>query len=425
MSFFCFSLLMLALLVVARFRAPMIGQLHVAWFCVSWLPSELPWAFGIFQLAMSVLYLIVGDAFSVNDNLGLLITTVTLWQWYDLHDKTFFAEYALKTALREGLGENYDAELRDDLCVHAPPVIQNGDWKKPFAFRRGGIQRVSNIAYGTHPRQRLDIYHPAHTVTTVTSTKTLRPVLLHVHGGAWVIGNKQQQGQPLMQYLAHNGWICVDINYRLGPKFRFPDCLVDVKTAIAWLKANIEIYGGDPQFIAITGGSAGGHLSSLAALTANQAQFQPGFESSDTRVQAAVPIYGVYDFTNANHVRDAAPLDKFLERKIMPVAFESDPEFWRNASPIFQVREDAPPMFVIHGDNDCLTFVEDTRIFVEKLREKSTAPVLYAEIDGAQHGFEVFHTVRTEFTIEAIGQFLLHCYGKALSEDKAWLEGKV
>lgn len=424
MSYFCFSLLMLTLLLMARFRAPLITHLPIPWFCGSWLPSELPWAFGILQVVLTLAYLVFGSSFNGPDYLGLVIGAGTVWQWHALHQQTFYAEHALKTALRKGLGEQFDEQLRDDLCIKAPSVIANADWKKPFSYRRSGVQRLSDIAYGAHPRQRLDIYRPAasganppsSTTSSTTGSTPLRPVVLHVHGGFWMIGNKQQQGQPLMQYLTHNGWICVDINYRLAPAHRFPDNLIDVKTAIAWIRSNIETYGGDPQFIAITGGSAGGHLSSLAALTANHAQFQPGFEHSDTRVQAAAPVYGVYNFTLTEREQASREMQKFLARNVMPVAYEQDIDLWRKASPHCQVREDAPPMFVIHGNNDCLAIVEDARDFVDALREKSQQPVLYAELDGAQHGFDVFHAVRTEFMIEAVGKFLLHCYGKALAE---------
>ena len=125
-------------------------------------------------------------------------------------------------------------------------------------------------------------------------------MLLQVPGGAWMTGNKRGQAHPLMSHLAELGWVCVAINYRLSPRSTWPDHIVDVKRALAWTKEHIAEYGGDPDWIAITGGSAGGHLSSLAALTANDPQFQPGFEEADTRVQAAVPFYGVYDFTRSD-----------------------------------------------------------------------------------------------------------------------------
>ena len=99
-----------------------------------------------------------------------------------------------------------------------------------------------------------------------------------------------------MNLLAANGWACVAANYRLSPQSSFPDHIIDVKQAIAWIRGNAEAYGFDASFIAVTGGSAGGHLSSLAALTANDPDFQPGFEDVDTSVAACVPFYGIYDF---------------------------------------------------------------------------------------------------------------------------------
>jgi len=87
-----------------------------------------------------------------------------------------------------------------------------------------------------------------------------------------------------MSHLAELGWVCVAINYRLSPRSTWPDQIVDVKRALAWTKEHIAEYGGDPDWVAITGGSAGGHLSSLAALTPNDPQFQPGFEDADTSV---------------------------------------------------------------------------------------------------------------------------------------------
>ena len=86
------------------------------------------------------------------------------------------------------------------------------------------------------------------------------PVLLQVPGGGWTTGSKRGQAHPLMSHLAEHGWVCVSINYRLSPRSTWPDHIIDVKQAIAWVKAHIGEYGGDPDFIAITGGSAGGHL---------------------------------------------------------------------------------------------------------------------------------------------------------------------
>ena len=114
----------------------------------------------------------------------------------------------------------------------------------------------------------------------------------------------------------------------VSPRSTWPDHIIDVKQAIAWVKAHIAEYGGDPDFIAITGGSAGGHLSSLAALTANDPNFQPGFEEADTRVQAAVPFYGVYDFSRTDGALHPMMVP-FLEKDVLKRAWADFPDSFR------------------------------------------------------------------------------------------------
>ena len=113
---------------------------------------------------------------------------------------------------------------------------------------------------------------------------------------------------PLLHRLASNGWVCVSASYPLVPAATFPDQLVALKQAVNWMRTAGAAYGIDPAFIAVTGGSAGGHLASLVALTGNRVEYQPGFENADTSVQAAVPVYGIYDFLNRNRTRDDWPI---------------------------------------------------------------------------------------------------------------------
>jgi acetyl esterase/lipase len=231
------------------------------------------------------------------------------------------------------------------------------------------------------------------------------PVLFQVHGGAWSMGKKEGQGEPLMGHLAERGWVCVTANYRLSPRATWPDHIVDIKRALAWTKANIADHGGDPGFVVITGGSAGGHLSSLAALTQNLAEFQPGFEDADTTVAAAVPFYGVYDFVN-RHGTANADLEKFLAERVFKSTLADDRARWEQASPITHVGSHAPPFFVLHGSNDSLVPVDQARAFVDELRKESQQPVVYAELPGAQHAFEVMPSVRTHATVHAVERFL-------------------
>jgi acetyl esterase/lipase len=235
-------------------------------------------------------------------------------------------------------------------------------------------------------------------------------VLLQVPGGAWMVGSKRQQAYPLMSHLAELGWVCVAINYRLSPRSTWPDQIVDVKRALAWTKEHIAEYGGDPDWVAITGGSAGGHLSSLAALTPNDPQFQPGFEDADTSVRAAVPFYGLYDFTmnDAIHPLMAPTLSKYVFKLRRPDIVDA----FHSASPITYVNPDAPPFFVLHGRNDSLIPVEQGRAFSKRLREVSRQPVVYAELPFAQHAFDIFGSVRAAHATVAVEQFLAEIYSK-------------
>ena len=142
------------------------------------------------------------------------------------------------------------------------------------------------------------------------------------------------------------------------------------------------------------------------ALTANDPEYQPGFEEADTSLQAAVPIYGVYDFTSRLGTNRLPFWYRRLERQIMKAFRDEEPEKFRRASPIDQIHPEAPPFFVIHGDRDTLAPVEEAQHFATELRATSKAPVVYAELKGAQHAFDLFCSPRTSHMLVAALQFL-------------------
>jgi len=199
------------------------------------------------------------------------------------------------------------------------------------------------------------------------------------------------------------------MNYRLAPKHPWPAQIIDVKKAIAWTRENIASYGGDPSYLVVTGGSAGGHLAALAALTPGEAEYQPGFEDADTSVAGCVPFYGVYDLAGLTGLKSATALRDFF---LAPRVFKKDPAQHRadyvKASPLAQVSAEAPDFFVLHGANDSLVDVRQARAFVEKLKAESKATVTYAEFPGAQHAFEVFGSIRSHHVIRAVERWLLH-----------------
>jgi acetyl esterase/lipase len=165
---------------------------------------------------------------------------------------------------------------------------------------------------------------------------------------------------------------------------------------------------GDPSFLTVTGGSAGGHLAAMLALTANEPQFQPGFESVDTSLQACVPFYGAYDLANVLETKGGDQrLDYFLARTVFKT---DDKSVFEDATPLLHVHADAPPFFVIHGAHDSLVPVAEARELVRQLREVSKEAVVYAELPGTQHGFDVFHSVRGAHVIRGVERFLRWVY---------------
>jgi acetyl esterase/lipase len=312
-------------------------------------------------------------------------------------------QHVAESALTEALGADYGEQL-DALPTPAELATPWRSLVNPFrTFRKppAAIRVERDIAFGDAGRRNLlDIYRPAEDVESA-------PVLLQVHGGAWVLGKKEEQGVPLMQHLAAKGWICVAINYRLSPRDPWPAQAVDIKKAIHWIRQHIESYGGDADYIAITGGSAGGHLTALTALTPNTAEWQPGFEDADTSVQVAVPHYGVYDLAGSTGTKAALQVrDLFLAPRVMQTTWAESPDVFEDASPILRITPEAPDFFVIHGARDTLVPVDQARQFVTRLRKTSTRSVVYAELPGAQHAFDVFPSIRSAHIVRAIDRYL-------------------
>src|SRR6266566_5478780 len=237
------------------------------------------------------------------------------------------------------------------------------------------------------------------------AASTLRPGILQIHGGDWRFGDKRLEGRPLLGHLAAIGWVGLAVNYRLSPDVAFPVHLQDVKRAVAWYRDHAAQYGADPDFLCVTGGSAGAHLATLAALTPNDAEYQPGFEEVDTELRAAAVWYGAYDFTNRLGTWQPHEM-RMLQRDVMQRTLAGHPADFARASPLDRLRRDAPPFLVLHGDIDSLVPVAEARAFVSGLRAVSAGPVVYAELTGAQHAFDVFPSHRCARAVEAAAGFL-------------------
>jgi acetyl esterase/lipase len=384
------------------FRPASRWQLVPASFFAAWLTGELVLWHLAWQAVATLGFIALGALDAWPGWLGLAIT---LASWTGL---LVLARVARRS------GTVFDDAVNRALEGEPGPRVKV-PWRQsvlPFYLRDRRVERIKGLSYGPYGRRNeLDVWR-----ARATPADARRPVLLQIHGGAWIIGDKGQQGLPLMLQLAADGWICVAINYRLSPKATWPEHLLDVKRALAWIREHIAEYGGDPTRVSVTGGSAGGHLAAMLALTANDPRFQPGFEDVDTSVEACVPVYGVYDFAGIFTSAEAVRATDRLGGWIMGTSIREDRAAYEDASPLAHVRPDAPPFFVIHGASDNLAPVGQAREFVSRLRAVSEAPVAYAEVPGASHAFDVFHSPRTAYAVHAIERFVTWADARAAAE---------
>ena len=246
--------------VTAVLQVRQIGWAVWLWFFSGWVTGELAvWLIGSQMVFVALCVLLIGTGapgFAFGLSCFLAAWGLLAWALRDGFD----AGTAFHRALRVALGADFLNHIPEAQRAKLTQQIHSQEWLWPFRFRRPGVRYVRNVSYSTAgKRGLLDIYTPV-------TQGARRPVLLHVHGGAWMMGHKSHQGQPLLHRMVELGWVGVSINYRLAPRDAYPAQIIDVKKAIAWVKTHIEEYGGDPEFIVVTGGSAGGiSLSSQAS----------------------------------------------------------------------------------------------------------------------------------------------------------------
>jgi acetyl esterase/lipase len=371
-------------------------KLIVPSFLFGWLVGELAIHVVLVQLFLVFWFVFFGE---VNGFLGALGFVMFVGSWLTL-TYHYFSGFKAKVLL-------------DSIVIPHREESDLTTWSRhteldlirllmPFSnWKSDEIELIKNVVYREVDgfKLKLDIRHPKIIVKNA-------PVLLQIHGGNWThgYGSKNEQGIPLMVEMTKRGWVCVSTDYRLCPEAVFPDHIVDCKSALVWVKEHIEHYGGDPNFIVVTGGSAGGHLSSLLALSANVSALQPGFEDKETSVQGCIPYYGIYDLMDSKKLQSSLALEIELRKRIIKQTKQENEALYQLMSPITHINKDAPPFLVIHGDKDSLTSLCHAQHFVSSLDEVSTNTVEFAEISGGQHGFDVFSSVRSDYVMFGVAE---------------------
>jgi acetyl esterase/lipase len=271
------------------------------------------------------------------------------------------------------------------------------------------VQETLDIRYHDgSDRQVLDVLRPKGVEG--------RPVVLFVHGGAWMIGDKCLFGlyRGFGRFLAKQGIVAVMINYRLSPAVKHPEHIRDVARAFAWTRRHIKEYGGDPDRIFLCGHSAGGHLVSL--LATNECYLKDEnlkLTDADCKaIRGVISICGVYLIPTGEEfaalvadmltgllskgerpwalrlvmgrlVRDVKDYNPF------PLVFGDDPKSCEQASPVKHVRKGLPPFLLVNAEMDLPTLPAMAKEFAKAL-EKDGNTVEAMTLKHRDHNLIVF-----------------------------------
>lgn len=287
------------------------------------------------------------------------------------------------------------------LQAAAPPHARKRSVPLPTTARE-----VLDVRYapGAGGRHKLDLFVPQ-------PETGKRPVVLFVHGGTWMIGDKNFFGiyRGVGRHLAKNGVVCVSINYRLSPLVKHPEHVKDVARAYAWVRQNIHRYGGDPDCIFLAGHSAGAHLISLLALDDGYLK-NPGLGHDAKSVQSlkgVIAMSGVYRIPDpdefkkiARHTVDtlvgepekgrvAASMGAVLmlfsgAANPFNVVFGKSRDVQTQASPITHVRRGLPPFLMFNAEREVPGLWKMAEDFFEALKKHEVC-VEWHEIEGATH----------------------------------------
>jgi triacylglycerol lipase len=173
-----------------------------------------------------------------------------------------------------------------------------------------------------------------------------------IHGGAWISGDKWNVIDHAIQ-MAQSGFVVMAINYRLAPAFPWPAQLVDCQAALGWIEKHAEEWQADIERLGVWGYSAGGHLALMMALEQ---------KAELPRIRACVAGGPPCNL-------DYIPLKSQMLAAFLGGSRERFPDRYRDASPIYLLSPDDPPLFVFHGDQDSIVPIENSRQMLNKIVE--------------------------------------------------------
>jgi len=253
-----------------------------------------------------------------------------------------------------------------------------------------GVTGLADVVYSVVMGYRpmiLDLYLPP-------KSSAPKPLIIYIHGGGWFAGHTRQSSAladfpKVLASLAAEGFVVASVEYRLSGEARFPAQLQDVRAAIRFLKGDAPKYGIDPSRVGLWGGSAGGHLTGLAAVTCGDRSLEAPLEigkappaAGSECVQAAVSWYGVLDMAqSAARQSGDGTIGKLLGcNKACEAALVTP------ANPISNIGPKTPPFLLIHGEEDKTVPVSESYHFEAALKAAGV-PVQAIYIPGVDHSF--------------------------------------
>lgn len=238
------------------------------------------------------------------------------------------------------------------------------------------------------------------------------PAVVYIHGGGWMIGTRRMgMAYYWSRYFACRGYAFADVEYRLAPEIKFPQDIRDIKCAVRWLRGNASRFRIDKNRFLTFGGSAGGHLTAMVAVTSGDHFFDPScpvFPEESLEIQAAIPFYGIFDWKIWYE-----PYGRFLNLGEYYLG-EKNPsqELLERVSPVTYANQTSAHFLIIQGDEDMGVAVVQGESFHNALTMAGVDSTLII-INGATHAFDIIpESTFTKIAEKEIDKFLLRVFGQ-------------
>ncbi len=265
--------------------------------------------------------------------------------------------------------------------IHQSEVHKN--LAKHILFK--GANSAITIVYGPHidnEANLLDLWLPKEAESS--HKKTLYPVIVFIHGGAWESGDKTFM--PFQAPFNSRGYAVACINYRLTRESPYPAQIVDCKIAISWLRSHAKVFGLDPDRIGVWGISSGGHLAALLGTTSditNHEWESPSNVSSG--VQAVCDWAGPTDLLTIAQQSGTNYMLSRAVKQFLGATPEEKPEIAREASPVNYVHKGCPPFLIMHGERDTIIPIEQSKELASRLKANRDNCILEIIAGGSHH----------------------------------------